>query len=70
MVVDAKAKRARIWNEGSDGAIELGEVFQHDNGLYLARVGVVGSTPTVEVFKLKADASGKEARHTVPVCDR
>lgn len=70
VTISAKDKRAKIWNEGSDGAVENGTVFQHAGGLFLARAGNEGGKSIVEIFKLKADASGKEARVTAPFCSQ
>lgn len=68
VTITAKTKTARVWNEGSDGAVENGLVFQHAGGLFLARAGTEGDKSVVEIFKLKPDASGKEARVTAPFC--
>lgn len=68
VTINAKAKAAKVWNEGSDGAVENGLVFQHAGGLFLARAGTEAGKNVVEIFKLKADASGKEARVTAPFC--
>ncbi len=45
-------------------------MFQHAGGLFLARAGNEGGKSIVEIFKLKADASGKEARVTAPFCSQ
>ncbi|MBA3461046.1 MAG: hypothetical protein H0T46_13865 [Deltaproteobacteria bacterium] len=68
VTITARAKGAKVWNEGSEGAAENGLVFQHAGGLFLARAGTEGDKNVVEIFKLKPDASGKEARVTAPVC--
>jgi hypothetical protein len=68
VTITAKAKAAKVWNEGSEGAVENGLVFQHAGGLFMARAGMAGDKSVLEIFKLKPDASGKEARVTAPFC--
>lgn len=68
VTISAKDKAAKIWNEGSSGAVENGLVFQHAGGLFIARAGTEAGKSVVEIFKLKPDASGKEARLTAPFC--
>lgn len=68
VTITAKAKGAKVWNEGSDGAVENGLVFQHAGGLFMARAGTEAGKNVLEIFKLKPDASGKEARVTAPFC--
>ncbi len=68
VTLTSKTKSARVWNEGSEGAVENGTLFQHAGNLYLARASTEADNPIIEVLKLKADASGKDARMTAPVC--
>ncbi len=68
VTISAKAKGAKVWTEGSDGAAENGLVFQHAGGLFMARAGTEGGKNVVEIFKLKPDASGKDARVTARFC--
>lgn len=70
VTISAKEKTAKIWNEGDGGAVENGLVFQHVGGLFMARAVIDAGKNVIEIFKLKPDASGKEARVTAPFCSQ
>lgn len=69
VVITAKSKSAREWNEGSDGANENGVVFQHAGALHVARAGREKDQNVLEIFKLNADATAKERRVVAPFCN-
>lgn len=69
VTITAKTKSAREWNEGSDGAVENGIVFQHAGALHVARAGREKDQRVLEIFKLNADATAKTTRVTAPFCN-